>query len=49
MPKPLLSDFRMNPGDQQLRRMAVTKGTAPASSPLPGEEPGKFMRQALRL
>ena len=49
MPKLLLSDLWMNPGEQQLRRMAVTKGTAPARSPLPGEEPGKFMRQALRL
>jgi len=51
MSKPLLRDFRMYPGEQELRRVAMAKVMEPYPREIlkSGEEARKFVRQALRL
>jgi hypothetical protein len=51
MPKPLLREFRMYPGEQELCRVAMAKVMEPHPWEVlkSGEEPRKFVRQALRL
>ena len=51
MPKPLLRDLRMYPGEQQLRRVAMTKvmETDAREVNQSSEEARELMGQALRL